>query len=139
MRKIKIIIAITIFILSNFILGLALPALVQAQQLPTVDQAPHVMEELNAFGEQTPIKHDTDIPRFVGRIIKWVIGLIGVILMVLIIYGGFLYATSAGNEKQTETAKKTLIYAIIGVIIVGLAYFLTDFVISVLFPRPIPK
>ncbi len=72
---------------------------------------------------------------FVGRIIKAVLLVIGVILIVLIIYGGFTYATAMGNEQKIETGKKILVYAIIGTIIIALAYAITTLVINVLFPK----
>jgi len=108
-------------------LGLVMPAIGQ-------DHAPDIIEELEYVGEQTPVRNDTDLPDFIGRIIKFAVGLIGVILVAIFIYAGFMYATSAGNEKQLETAKKTMVYAIIGVIIIAIAWALTDFVLSALFP-----
>lgn len=117
-------------------LGLVMPAIGQ-------DEAPDILEELNYVGEQTPVRHDTDLPSFIGRIIKFAVGLVGIVLVAILIYAGFLYATSAGNEKQLETAKKTMVYAVIGIIIVAIAWALTDFVISALFspdiaPTPAP-
>lgn len=72
---------------------------------------------------------------FVGRIIKAVLLIIGVILIVLIIYGGIMYTTAMGNEQKLETAKKILVYAVIGVIIIALAYAITIFVLNSLFPK----
>ncbi|MFA6295845.1 MAG: pilin [Patescibacteria group bacterium] len=71
---------------------------------------------------------------FVGQIIKTVLLLIGVILIVLIIYGGLTYATAMGNEQKIETGKKILVYAVIGTVIIALAYVITTFVMSALFP-----
>lgn len=102
------------------------PVLVFAQQ-----QGPqNALENLrNESGYTT-----TDLVTFIGRIIKWVLGIVGVIMIALFVYGGVTYATSAGNEDKIETGKKIMIYTIIGVIIVALAYVLTDFIIQALFP-----
>jgi len=39
----------------------------------------------------------------------------------MILWGAFQYVTSSGDEKKTETAKKTITYAVIGLIVAGLA------------------
>lgn len=75
------------------------------------------------------------LPEVVGRIIKWVVGLIGVILVAMFIYGGVAYATSAGNEDRVETGKKIMMYSIMGILIVAIAFAATDYVINALFPE----
>ncbi len=73
---------------------------------------------------------------FAGRLIKYALALVGVILIALIIYGGFMYATSSGNEEKIKTAKNVLVYAFIGVIIIALAWAITNFVLQALSPQP---
>jgi hypothetical protein len=46
----------------------------------------------------------------------------GTIFILMFIIGGILYMTSAGNDKRAETAKKTLTYAIFGLVILILSY-----------------
>ena len=70
------------------------------------------------------------IPQYVGGIINAVVGILGVILVALIIYGGVLYMTSAGSEEQTKTAKNVLTYAIIGIVIIFAAYLIAKFVLQ---------
>ena len=69
-----------------------------------------------------------------GSIISVVIGLLGVIFLILTIYGGFLWMTAAGNEKQVEKAKNIISRAAIGVVIVLAAYAVTYFILKLL-PR----
>jgi len=66
----------------------------------------------------------------ISWIIKAILGLLGVIFIVLIIYAGFLWMTSAGNEDAIGKAKKTIVAAIIGLAIVLFAYMITIFVID---------
>lgn len=75
---------------------------------------------------------ETDLPTFIGTIIRWILGIIGVILIALFVYGGFTYATSAGSQDKIESGKKIMMYAIIGVIIIVVAFVLTDYIISAL-------
>lgn len=75
---------------------------------------------------------ETDLPSFIGTIIQWVLGIIGVILIALFVYGGFTYATSAGSQDKIDTGKKIMMYAIIGIVIIVVAFVLTDYIISAL-------
>ncbi|HEU5005091.1 MAG TPA: pilin [Candidatus Saccharimonadales bacterium] len=56
--------------------------------------------------------------------------LIGIVAVVMIIYAGFRYVTSAGSEGGVKTAKNAIIYAIIGLVIVAIAQVIVHFVIS---------
>lgn len=73
----------------------------------------------------------TSIETSVGEIIQAVISLIGVLFLVLLVYGGFLWMTARGNDQQVEKAKKIMTESIIGVFIVVSAYAISIFVISV--------
>lgn len=61
------------------------------------------------------------------NIFSWVVGIVAVIM---IIVGGFRYITSGGSSDKVGSAKNTLIYAIVGLIIVALAQFIVHFVIN---------
>lgn len=54
----------------------------------------------------------------------------GVACVIAIIIGGLMYITSAGDEKRVQTAKNTLLYAVIGVIISVSAYAISAFVVD---------
>ena len=55
---------------------------------------------------------------------------IGIIAVVMIMYGGFKYITAGGDSGNVTSAKQTIIYAIIGLIVVALAQFLVQFVLD---------
>lgn len=55
---------------------------------------------------------------------------VGAIAIIMVIYGGFRYITSGGDSGKVGSAKNTLIYAIVGLIIVALAQILVHFVIN---------
>jgi len=73
-----------------------------------------------------------DIATIIVRIIRYVIGLVGIILLVMLIYGGVMYMTSAGNEEQAGKAKQVLTYAIVGIVIVAFSFLITQFIVSAL-------
>ena len=70
------------------------------------------------------------LSRTIAEVIKVVLGFLGVIFIVLILYAGFMWMTSAGNEEKISSAKKTMVAAIIGTAIVLAAYAITFFVID---------
>lgn len=79
--------------------------------------APHVVFAQGApSGIQNPIKFSS-ISEFLKAIID-VIVLIGIpVAAVAIIYAGFLFVTAGGSEEKLSTAKKTLLWTVIGVAI----------------------
>jgi len=66
----------------------------------------------------------------VGKIIKVVLSLLGLVAVVLIIVGGFQWMASGGNEEKIKGAKKLMGAAMVGLIIIVLAYAIATFVIS---------
>lgn len=56
--------------------------------------------------------------------------IVGIVAVIMIIYGGFRYITSGGDSGSVGNAKNTLIYAIVGLIIVALAQLIVHFVLS---------
>lgn len=68
----------------------------------------------------------------VGNIINALLGLFGVFFMVLIIYGGYRWMNARGSQDEIDKAKKIIQSAIIGFIIVFLAYAISLFVTTAL-------
>ena len=64
--------------------------------------------------------------------IDWFIGMSGLVAAIFIVVGGFGYMTSQGDPSKLQKAKSTLIYAIIGLLIVALSRALTTFVFNVI-------
>lgn len=56
---------------------------------------------------------------------------IGALAVIMIIYGGFKYVTSAGEASAVSSAKNTIMYAIIGLIVAILAWAIASFVVGV--------
>lgn len=74
--------------------------------------------------KQIPITAE-NFPGTVGRIIGVAISFLGVIFLLLMIYGGFRWMMAHGNEQEIEKAKGIIQTAIVGLVIVLLAYILT--------------
>lgn len=54
--------------------------------------------------------------------------LVGAIAVIMLIWGGLQYVISAGDSKRVESAKSTILYAIIGIVIAILAFAIVNFV-----------
>jgi hypothetical protein len=67
----------------------------------------------------------------VSIVIQTVLGLLGVIFMILLVYGGILWMTAGGNDQQIEKAKKIITNSIIGLVVVLLAYSISILVLSI--------
>lgn len=72
----------------------------------------------------------TTLPEIMTNIINIVSWIVGIVAVLMIIYGGFKYLTSGGNDANVTSAKNTILYAIIGLVIVALAQIIVRFVIS---------
>jgi|WetSurMetagenome_2_1015567.scaffolds.fasta_scaffold19938_3 hypothetical protein len=64
------------------------------------------------------------------NIIHIVLGFLGLLAVIMILIGGFKWMTAAGNEDSIAEAKKILIAAIIGLLIILASWAITNFVIT---------
>lgn len=76
----------------------------------------------------------SDATARINKIIHTVINLfsaiVGIVAVVMIIVGGLRYITSGGNDTSVTSAKNTLLYAVIGLIIVALAQVIVRFTLN---------
>jgi len=73
---------------------------------------------------------DQSLDVTINNIITAVLGLVGIIALGVILYGGFRWMTAAGNEEAVGEAKKIITAGVIGLIIVIVAWAVVSFVIS---------
>lgn len=66
----------------------------------------------------------------IGNIIKIFLGLLGILAVLLVCYGGYLWMTASGDSAQIEKAKKIIIAAVIGLVIIFSAFAIASFVIN---------
>ena len=69
----------------------------------------------------------------IGNIIDVALGFLGAVALVIVLYGGVLWMTAAGNDEKVAQAKKVLYSGVIGMIIILSAYALSNYVIGALF------
>ena len=64
------------------------------------------------------------------QVTNTVLYVVGIVSVVMLIYGGLRYVISGGDSKKVTDAKNTILYAIIGLIISILAFAIVNFVIN---------
>jgi cytochrome bd-type quinol oxidase subunit 2 len=71
---------------------------------------------------------DLSIASVLSNIIYWILGLAGGIAVLFLILGGLQYISSSGNKDKAEKAKQTILYAVIGLIVIALSFVIVAFV-----------
>ncbi len=106
-------------LLAGSIATMAMPALVHAQTASTFS--------VESVGSQIGLG-DADLKTTVINILQLVLGLLALIAVIMVIIGGFTWLTAGGNEEKVDKAKKIISAAVIGLIIVLLAWAVVIFV-----------
>lgn len=73
-----------------------------------------------------------DLKTTIINIIKWVLGILALTALVFIIYGGVIWLTSAGNPEKIQKAKRIILNAVIGMVIVLISWAIVLFVTRVI-------
>jgi hypothetical protein len=114
---------------------LLVPALVPA----AVHAQPQIQENLcggaeqlqfGAAGDCADPEAEENVNNLVTNIINIFSVVVGIVAVIMIIYGGFKYITSGGDSGNISAAKNTILFAIVGLIIVALAQMIVRFVLS---------
>jgi hypothetical protein len=117
--KIFLFIGIVVLVLCG---SLFLSGFVQAQPVTTSTLG-------LGYGEATGLG-TTDLRVMVANVIRIALGLIGIILVVLILFAGFLWLTSQGEQDKIDKAKKLLTSAVIGLVIILTSYAIASYVLN---------
>ena len=104
------------------------PALVHADAI--TDQVCTGVNTATSSAAGTSCGDTKDLNGLVTTIIDIFSWIVGAVSVIMIIYGGFKYITSGGNDKGVGSAKSTIMYAIIGLVIVALAQVIVRFVLT---------
>jgi hypothetical protein len=70
----------------------------------------------------------TNVNQLIKTVINWALGVTFAIAVLFLIIGGFWYITAGGNEEQADKGKKTIINALIGVVVIILSYVIVNVV-----------
>jgi hypothetical protein len=111
-----------------------LPAAVAAFFLAS---AAPVLAQDDPFGLQTTVgkvkqrgAFYTSLEGIIGQVVTVVLGLVGIVFFLMMLYAGFLWMTARGAQDQVKKAKDMIAAAIIGLMLVVSAYAIATFVIT---------
>ncbi|MBI4127400.1 TrbC/VirB2 family protein, partial [Candidatus Peregrinibacteria bacterium] len=76
------------------------------------------LEAPDAGGYDSALTQATDVRSLAQKIVNFALSFLGLIAIIIVIYGGFLYVTSRGEETQATEGKKAIGYAAIGILII---------------------
>ena len=120
----KITIIIATFVIAVFGISL-LPASANYAFDPCSVYTDNDVKAANGCGGST-----TDISDVIIGIINGVVGILGAVAAIYIVVGAVGYMTSSGDSSKIEKAKKTILYAAIGLVIAVLTFAIVNFVIT---------
>ncbi len=94
----------------------------------------NAIDKLRSASEQgglgSPSDQGTEITNLISNLINLTVGVLGVVAVLLMIYAGGLWLTAAGNDDKVGQAKQIMKTTLVGIIIVGLAYAITTFILQ---------
>ena len=96
---------------------------------PVVAHAQATSLSIESIGSQLGLGN-ADLKTVVINVIRWALGLLSLLAVSYVIYGGFLWMTAAGNEQRIEKAKQVILQACIGIVIILLAWAIVYFVMK---------
>lgn len=97
-----------------------------------MNEVVRVAAAVNIPLQPLPILTSTDLPAVLNTIINVVLIFLFLVAFAYLIYGGSQFLTSSGDADKVASARNTILYAIIGVIVIALSYVLLNWVINLI-------
>ena len=84
-----------------------------------------------AAGITNPLKAN-NFQQLIGIGIKGLMGVVGSVALIMFIYGGIMWLISGGNPDQVKKGRQTIIWAVMGLVMIFSAYAILNFVFTIL-------
>lgn len=107
------------------------PQVQQPQPVQQAAPAPASSPSAAGYGFPDPFG-GASIPTVISRIVQTALGLSGALFFVMFLWGGTRYLTAGGDSKHVESARKILVNAVIGLVIIGLSYVIVNLIFDVI-------
>ncbi len=117
----------------TFIKGLISTAMLATMALPMLASAQGAVTSNELLPGQIAVElgqQQQDLRITIARIVRTAMSLLGIIAVMIILYGGFKWMTSGGSDEAVGDSKKIITAGIIGLIIILTAYAIASFVIN---------
>lgn len=74
--------------------------------------------------------NSTTVESVVKTVINTILYIVGILAVIMVIFGGVQYTTSAGDQAKVTKAKNTILYGLIGLVVAILSYAIVNFVVT---------
>lgn len=105
-------------------------ALMMASFAPAVQAQGFISPTDNPSAVSTATGGQGSFRQLALTIVNFFLTFLGLIAVVMIIYGGFLYVTAAGNQEKIESAKKIIMYAVVGIVVILLSFAIVNTILG---------
>ena len=92
--------------------------------------ADDISGEISKGVSGTGLTDDTDLKDIVKKVVNTILYVVGILSVVMMIFGGIQYTTSAGDQAKVTKAKNTILYGLVGLVVSLLAVAIVNFVIN---------
>lgn len=75
---------------------------------------------------------DADFNDLIMQVVDWLLGFIVIMAVIVLIWGGLVYIGSAGDQDRVMNAKRTVKYALMGLILAGIAFAAVNAIVNTL-------
>ena len=120
-------IAVLAIVIAGIVSMLVMPTVARAAQL-------HVACDKGLYGGEDCdlVKHNEidNSHSTISTPISWAFWLLAAIAVIMIIVGGIKYVTSQGNQQQLQSAKSTILYAVVGLLVAIAARAIVQLVVD---------
>ena len=104
---------------------LLLPAFALAQTTPDSGCKIDPVTKQEVCSLENPLAGDrTEVTSIISTVIKGALGIVGALTLLMLVWGGFEWLTSAGSPDKVKSGTQTMIWAVIGVVLVFASYIL---------------
>lgn len=139
MKNIKLVFIISLFLITPQAALSSVADVLEAAGISTSQETTYnflkssgIQETGEKIGYETRSGAELSIPVMVKLALNAIFGLLGVIFMILMLYGGYKWMLARGNEQEVEAARDIITRAITGLIIISMSYIITFFVFKAL-------
>jgi hypothetical protein len=122
---------LSVFIISSFVVLAAFLSIVTVPDTFAQGAVQSGVDAARGTGVPAQLFGDTGI---ITSITNTLLFIVGALTVIMIIFGGIRYATSAGNASSVTAAKNTILYAIVGLIIAFLAFAAVNWILGAVTP-----
>ena len=116
--------------LKNFILTLMLVPLFLSSSVYAIDVFENCGTPPTGTSQICRAKSQDSLQKILKNVINTIFYILGIIAVIMIIIGGIRYTTSNGDSQQIKSAKDTVLYSVIGLVVGLLAFAIVNFVLE---------